>query len=106
MTYDEFLKAQIIRENLARLKKQLLSICDAIKRQKEPLPRRFPQKRFFARFAPKYELAKTPNGDAVYIFVPGRLEGVEVDLDLDFVLMLKDHLEKKVNCLEKELEEL
>lgn len=110
MTQENFEKAEKLNKELIRLRKQRNSINVCIEYPVVNHGDKF-QNRFFCRFSPRSSKRNgqkfdTPNGDSVYVFFPERAVGIEVDLDLDFVLLLRGHLDKKIKTLQDEMDTL
>ena len=105
MTDEVLKKGQQIREDLDRLTSQLARISYSIENKPGRSDAEW-QKRLYAAFGLYKRSCTDPGRHGVCVFFPGRLQGVEVDLDLDFVLLLKGYLEEKIKRLTKEFEEL
>lgn len=105
MNYDILEQGNKLKKDIKRISKQLAninySLSDANKQHSESW-----QERFFAKFGRFKDSYSAPEREEVLIFTPGRIMGTEVDLDLDFILLLKGYLERKVKKLEKEFKEL
>lgn len=104
MTHEEFDRARELSDKIDSIKWSIREINFAFEKQ-DDTENPTGLKRMFLRFC-NFNRFCAGDKNVMYVFFPEKLNGIEIDLDEEFVLCILDFLSRRLDKLEKEFSEI
>lgn len=102
MTAEDLERGELLKKKIDKTRRSVSALNNCFQRK----PERNLKERTFLRFIPgfKRNSFRDDEEDIAYVFLPEMLHGIEIDIDGDIVIGIREILERKLKELESEFE--
>lgn len=106
MTAEDLERGELLKKKIDKTRRSVSDLNNCFQRKPERKPERNLKERTFLRFIPgfKRNSFRDDEEDIAYVFLPEMLHGIEIDIDGDIVIGIREILERKLKELESEFE--